>query len=333
MDSAILSGVCLRKQFRIASSPTTPAGLLTAVDNVSLEIEPGETLGIAGESGCGKSTLARILAGLLKPDQGSVLFYGKELSGLSRSETTLFRRQTQMIFQDPFSSLNPRMRAGDIIAEPLVISGQGTTASRRSTVEEIMAAVGLSPQQYHRFPHEFSGGQRQRIGIARALANSPALIIADEPVSSLDISIQAQIINLLQSMKKTYNLSMMIISHDLSVLRHICDRVCVMYLGAIVESAPATELFTGCLHPYTEALIAAIPRINHDVKRRNAILRDDIPSPLAIPTGCRFHPRCRYARDICRSTAPELELKRPKRHAACHFSHSIFAERGCDPST
>ncbi len=326
MEHAILSGVNLGKQFRIRGSATSPAGLLTAVDDVSLEIAPGETVGIAGESGCGKSTLARMLAGLMKPDRGSVLFNGRELSGLSRTEAGLFRRRTQMIFQDPFSSLNPRMRAGDIIAEPLVISGEGNAASRRLAVERIMAAVGLSPDQYHRFPHEFSGGQRQRIGIARALASSPSVLIADEPVSSLDISIQAQIINLLQSMKTAYSLSMMIISHDLSVLRHICDRVCVMYLGTIVESAPAGELFTGYLHPYTEALVAAIPRINRDGKRREAILGDDIPSPLAIPSGCRFHPRCRYCRDICRHTPPALKTKGPGRLAACHFSDSIFQQ-------
>jgi peptide/nickel transport system ATP-binding protein len=322
---AILSGVQLRKQFRVKSAPATPAGLLTAVDDVSLEIARGETLGIAGESGCGKSTLAKILAGLLETDHGQVFFNGTSLSDMSRPEIKAFRRQTQMIFQDPFSSLNPRMWAGDIIAEPLVIAGQGSAASRRSTVENIMATVGLTPQQYHRFPHEFSGGQRQRIGIARALASSPSVIIADEPVSSLDISIQAQIINLLQTMKTTYNLSLLIISHDLSVLRHICDRVCIMYLGTIVESAPAAELFTQCLHPYAEALIAAIPRINRKEGRQAAILRDDIPSPLAIPPGCRFHPRCRYAQEICRITPPQLEQKQSNHLAACHFSNSIFS--------
>ncbi|NVN89565.1 MAG: ATP-binding cassette domain-containing protein [Desulfuromonadales bacterium] len=315
----------LRKQFRVKSAPATPAGLLTAVDDVSIELARGETLGIAGESGCGKSTLARILAGLLEPDQGQVLSNGTKLSDMTREQARTFRQQTQMIFQDPFSSLNPRMRAGDIIGEPLVIASQGTSATRRSTVESIMATVGLTAQQYHRFPHEFSGGQRQRIGIARALASSPAVIIADEPVSSLDISIQAQIINLLQSMKSAYNLSLLIISHDLSVLRHICDRVSIMYLGTIVESAPAAELFTQCLHPYTEALLAAIPRIHRSGARKAVILRDDIPSPLAIPPGCRFHPRCRYVQEICRTTPPQLEQKQSKHFAACHFSSSLFA--------
>jgi peptide/nickel transport system ATP-binding protein len=323
-ESVLLGGVQLRKQFRVKSSPATPVGLLTAVDDVSVEIARGETLGIAGESGCGKSTLAKILAGLLEPDHGRVFFNGTDLSHMQRGEARAFRRQAQMIFQDPFSSLNPRMRAGDIIAEPLVIAGQGTPASRRTAVESIMATVGLTPQQYHRFPHEFSGGQRQRIGIARALASSPSIIIADEPVSSLDISIQAQIINLLQDMKSAYDLSLLIISHDLSVLRHICDRVCIMYLGTIVESAPAAQLFTQCLHPYTEALLAAIPKISNAGKRRAIILRDDIPSALAIPPGCRFHPRCRHAEEICRTTPPALEQKQPDHFAACHFSNALF---------
>jgi len=320
----ILSGTNLRKQFRLKSSPAAPTGLLTAVDDVSLEVAAGETLGIAGESGCGKSTLGKILAGLLPADSGQIRYRGALLGDMPQDAAQAFRRQTQMIFQDPFSSLNPRMRIGDIIAEPLVIAGQGSASSRRSSVESIMSTVGLSAQQYNRFPHEFSGGQRQRIGIARALASAPTVIIADEPVSSLDISIQAQIINLLQSMKTTFNLSLVIISHDLSVLRHICDRVSIMYLGAIVESAPASDLFKQCRHPYTEALIAAIPRIKREGETRPAILMDDIPSPLAIPSGCRFHPRCRYAQEICRSTEPMLEEKHPGHQTACHFSDTIF---------
>jgi peptide/nickel transport system ATP-binding protein len=229
-----------------------------------------------------------------------------------------------MIFQDPFSSLNPRMRIGDIISEPLIIAGSVLSTARRSTVEKIMETVGLSADHFNRFPHEFSGGQRQRIGIARALAASPDIIIADEPVSSLDISIQAQIINLLQDMKAEFSLSLMIISHDLSVLRHICNRVVIMYLGIIVESAPASELFRRCQHPYTEALMAAIPRITADEHRTRHILKDDLPSPLAVPSGCRFHPRCRYAEAICAREAPPLEEKRVGHLAACHFSSSIF---------
>lgn len=216
------------------------------------------------------------------------------------------------------------MRIGDIIAEPLVISGTGSAAARRPAVETIMTKVGLAPEQYNRFPHEFSGGQRQRIGIARALAASPSIIIADEPVSSLDISIQAQIINLLQTMKADYNLSLVIISHDLSVLRHICDRVVIMYLGIIVESTNASKLFQRCLHPYTEALLSAIPGIGPEARHSKPILKDDLPSPMAIPTGCRFHPRCRYAEEICRKEVPPLEEKRSGHLAACHFSNSIY---------
>jgi len=321
----ILDAVALKKQFRLKSSQTAPTGMLTAVDNVSLELSRGETLGIAGESGCGKSTLGKMLAGLIKPDSGTVRYLGSPIHEMSPSDHKVFRRQTQMIFQDPFSSLNPRMRVGDIIAEPLLVSGSGSSTSRRSEVEAIMTTVGLTAEQYNRFPHEFSGGQRQRIGIARALATSPGIVIADEPVSSLDISIQAQIINLLQSMKSAYNLSLVIISHDLSVLRHICDRVSVMYLGAMIESGAASDLFRRCLHPYTEALISAIPGMRTREKgQKNFLLNDDIPSPLAIPSGCRFHPRCRYVRDRCRHEAPALDEKNVGHHAACHFSSEIY---------
>jgi peptide/nickel transport system ATP-binding protein len=228
-----------------------------------------------------------------------------------------------MIFQDPFSSLNPRMRVADIIAEPLVISGMSSDAIR-PVVDRLLGTVGLSADLAQRFPDEFSGGQRQRIGIARALAAAPQILIADEPVSSLDISIQAQIINLLQEMKREFGLSLIIISHNLSVLQHMCDRVVIMYLGSIVEQAQASDLFRQCRHPYTEALIAAVPRISVDDRPAPVILTDDLPSPLAIPSGCRFHPRCRYAEAICRTDVPELREICPGHASACHFAGKIF---------
>src|SRR6185369_17185213 len=255
----ILEASHLQKQFKL-TTPTTKGTVLTAVDDVCLKLAEGETLGIAGESGCGKSTLGKLLSGLLQPDHGEVQYLGTPLTSLSCVEYGEFRRSTQMIFQDPFSSLNPRMRICDIIAEPLTIAGT-STSDIRTTVVSLMTTVGLNPELAQRFPDEFSGGQRQRIGIARALAASPRILIADEPVSSLDISIQAQIINLLQEMKTNFNLSLIMISHNLSVLRHMCDRVSIMYLGIIVEQASAADLFKQCLHPYTEALIAAIPRV------------------------------------------------------------------------
>lgn len=323
-ETAILKASSITKRYQMKGAGLASRGaILTAVDNVDIEIRPGETLGIAGESGCGKSTLARIMAGLLKPENGTICCNGRDIATLPPPEYGEFRRQTQMIFQDPFSSLNPRMRVGDIISEPLILSGMLSSSERRRRTESIMQTVGLSTEHYQRFPHEFSGGQRQRIGIARALAAAPSLIIADEPVSALDISIQAQIINLLISMKQQYKLSMLIVSHDLSVLRHVCDRICIMYLGKIVETAPAAEIFESCRHPYTEALIEAIPRLNRQAGPKRLLLKDDIPSPLAIPSGCRFHPRCSYARDICRTSEPQLEPKQAAHMTACHFSELL----------
>jgi peptide/nickel transport system ATP-binding protein len=319
----ILSAAHLGKQFKLTSA-TNASRVLTALDDVNLVVVTGESLGIAGESGCGKSTLAKIMAGLMKPDSGEVYYRGSALASLSKKDATAFRRTTQMIFQDPFSSLNPRMRIGDSIAEPLAIAGLAS-AERREAVARIMETVGLSPDMAQRFPDEFSGGQRQRIGIARALSASPQILIADEPVSALDISIQAQIINLLQNMKATFNLSLIMISHNLSVLRHICDRVIIMYLGTVVESATASDLFRQCLHPYTEALIAAIPKLDARKRRETVVLTDDLPSPLAIPTGCRFHPRCRYAAAVCKSSAPPLVELTPGHATACHLATSIFS--------
>jgi len=322
-DTGILAGLNLRKQFSLTST-TSKGGVLTALDDVSLVLRRGETLGIAGESGCGKSTLGKILAGLMNADRGEVLYQGSPLPSLSPAAYNQFRRTTQMIFQDPFSSLNPRMRIADIIAEPLVISGMAASGIRTS-VARLMETVGLHPELAHRFPDEFSGGQRQRIGIARALAAAPVILIADEPVSSLDISIQAQIINLLQEMKGSFNLSLVIISHNLSVLQHMCDRVAIMYLGIIVEQASAADLFRQCLHPYTEALIAAIPRVAVGAHQARVILNDDLPSPLDIPSGCRFHTRCRYAAEICRTDVPALVEIYPGHSSACHFAKTIFS--------
>ena len=321
-ETPLLSAVDLHKTFKV-SSQSRSTRFLTAVDQVSLQLSSGETLGIAGESGCGKSTLAKIMAGLLAPDGGSVLYKGTQLSQLGQDDRKAFRRKTQMIFQDPFSSLNPRMRVGDSISEPFKIAGMAAPL-QRAELARIMTAVGLPGDTVNRFPDEFSGGQRQRIGIARALAASPEILIADEPVSSLDISIQAQIINILLQMKLDFNLSMMIVSHNLLVLRHICDRIIIMYLGAVFECGPASELFRRCRHPYTEALIAAIPGLHLSATSKSELLRDDLPSALSIPSGCRFHPRCRHAVDRCRHEVPNLVEYASGHTAACHLSSQLY---------
>lgn len=321
-ETHLLSAVDLRKTFKV-SSQNRSAGLLTALDLVSLHLATGETLGIAGESGCGKSTLAKIMAGLLMPDSGNVLYKGIQLKQLGKNDRTSFRHRTQMIFQDPFSSLNPRMRIGDSISEPLKIAGL-PAEQQQSELARIMTAVGLPREAANRFPDEFSGGQRQRVGIARALAASPEILIADEPVSSLDISIQAQIINILLQMKIDFKLSMMIVSHNLLILRHICDRIIIMYLGAIVECGPAAELFSRCRHPYTEALIAAIPGLLVSHASKSELLRDDLPSALLIPSGCRFHPRCRHAVDLCRHQVPQMIEYAGGHAASCHLSSKLY---------
>ncbi len=321
-ETPILSAVDLYKTFKV-SAQNHSTRFLTALDRVSLHLTAGETLGIAGESGCGKSTLAKIIAGLLTPDDGSVLYKGTPLTLLGQNDHTTFRRKTQMIFQDPFSSLNPRMRIGDSISEPLKIAGMDAP-QQRTELARIMAAVGLTIDAANRFPDEFSGGQRQRIGIARALAAYPEILIADEPVSSLDISIQAQIINILLQMKLDFTLSMMIVSHNLLVLRHVCDRIIIMYLGAIFECGPASEIFRRCRHPYTEALIAAIPGLHATPSSKSELLRDDLPSALSIPPGCRFHPRCRHAVDRCRHEVPNLVEYASGHTAACHLSDQLY---------
>jgi len=323
--TALLQAQGLVKQFTVRGGLFSEKRQLTAVAGVDLELFPGETLGLAGESGCGKSTVARLLTGLIPASQGSIRYAGREISALDRGELAQYRKDVQMIFQDPFSSLNPRMRVSEIIGEPLAIHRIGSSAQRRERVAALLQRVGLTPDQLSRFPHEFSGGQRQRIGIARALAVSPKLIIADEPVSALDLSIQAQIINLLQEVKQDLGLSFLFITHDLSVLRHLSDRIAIMYLGRIVESGSRDGVLSGPLHPYTEALLSAIPSIDPGKKRaRRIIARGELPSPLSPPSGCPFHPRCPYAEEICSEVRPELLEKEPGHRAACHFSEKIY---------
>ncbi|HJV66186.1 MAG TPA: dipeptide ABC transporter ATP-binding protein [Geomonas sp.] len=314
----------LYKEFTVRGSAFAEKKTLTAVAGVDLEIGAGETLGIAGESGCGKSTLARLLTALMPPTRGAIRYQGKELASMSAPELRNFRKEVQMIFQDPFSSLNPRMRVSEIIAEPLIIHGMGNASQRRERVAQLLERVGLSAGQFTRFPHEFSGGQRQRIGIARALAVSPRLIIADEPVSALDLSIQAQIMNLLQEVKRDLGLSFLFITHDLSVLKHLSDRIAIMYLGRIVETGSRDDVLTAPLHPYTEALLSAIPSIDPDKRRRRVIAKGELPSPVAPPPGCPFHTRCPYAQPVCSEQRPELEEKEPGHRAACHFSAEIY---------
>jgi oligopeptide/dipeptide ABC transporter ATP-binding protein len=311
----------LKKYFRIGG------GLLggevqyvQAVDDVSFHIKAGETLSLVGESGCGKSTIGRTLMKLIEPTSGAIRIAGTDIVPFDRTQMQPYRRQMQIIFQDPFSSLNPRMTAGDIVGEPLLVHNAATGSEREHRVADLFRRVGLRPDQIDKYPHEFSGGQRQRIGIARALALGPRLIVGDEPVSALDVSVQAQVINLLMDLQAEFGLSYLFIAHDLSVVKHISHRVAVMYLGRMVEIADSRALFRNPLHPYTEALLSAVPLPNpRKVRKQRIILKGDVPSPTAPPPGCRFHTRCPLAVAECRIKVPEMREIIPGHWAACHL--------------
>ncbi len=310
----------LKKHFPVKKGLLSrTSGYVYAVDGVSFHINQGETLGLVGESGCGKSTVGRTVLRLLDPTEGSIKLNGQEITGLGKTEMRPIRREMQIIFQDPYSSLNPRMSAGDIVEELLRVHDIGTAAERKETVAELFERVGLRKAQMESFPHEFSGGQRQRIGIARALALNPQVIIGDEPVSALDVSIQAQVINLLMDLQADLNLSYLFIAHDLAVVEHISHRIAVMYLGKIVEYTDKKTLFTDPQHPYTEALLSAVPIPDPTIRRKKTILQGDVPSPVKPPPGCHFHTRCPYAEPRCMTEEPHLKEVAPGHVVSCHL--------------
>lgn len=319
MTQSLLKLIDLKKHFPVrAGLLGRPGAFVRAVDGVGLEIGEGETLGLVGESGCGKSTLGRTVLRLLEPTAGRIVYRGEDITGLDGGRLRGLRKSMQIIFQDPYSSLNPRMTVGSIVGEALAIHGIGARSERRDRVMELLREVGLHPDAYSRYPHEFSGGQRQRIGIARALAVEPAFIVCDEPVSALDVSIQAQILNLLMELQGSRGLTYLFISHDLRVVEHLAGRVAVMYLGKIVELGPTDELFSGPLHPYTIALLSAVPVADPVSRKKRIILKGDVPSPVDPPSGCHFHPRCPYRTEICDKEAPAFIEHGSGRMASCH---------------
>jgi oligopeptide/dipeptide ABC transporter ATP-binding protein len=330
----ILEVEALKKHFPVRKGLLRrSAGTVLAVDGISFKVIAGETLSLVGESGCGKSTLARTAMRLIEPTSGTIRLEGRDVTHLTRREMQPYRRELQMIFQDPFSSLNPRMKAGDIVGEPLKVHGLSRGNETRARVAALFEQVGLRRAQMQSFPHEFSGGQRQRISIARALALSPKLIIADEPVSALDVSIQAQVINLLMDLQQERGLSYLFVAHDLAVVEHISHRVAVMYLGKIVEQAEKRKVFGNPLHPYTQALLSAVPLPNPRVKREKRILQGDVPSPMNPPPGCPFHTRCPHAFEPCKTVVPAFRDVAPGHEAACHLYGIVASNDGASPNS
>ena len=324
MSKVLLKVDGLKKYFPIRKGVlNTQTGDVKAVDDVSFEVFEGETLGIVGESGCGKSTTGRLLMRLLEPTEGNIEFAGKMISELSNNEMRKARRDNQMIFQDPYASLNPRHNIGKILEEPLIVHGIGNAKERKQKVLELLEIVGLNEYHIKRYPHQFSGGQRQRIGIARALMTNPRLLIADEPVSALDVSIQAQVLNLLQKLQKDLKLTYIFISHDLGVVRHISNRVGVMYLGKLVELTASEDLYAEPLHPYTQALLSSVPVPDPTFEREQIIITGDIPSASNPPSGCTFHTRCPFKMEQCSQVVPSMQEVKPGHYVACHLSEAL----------
>jgi oligopeptide transport system ATP-binding protein len=319
MNAPLLEVSHLRKHFAVARGLAREKVFVRAVDGVDFAVSQGETLGLVGESGCGKTTVGRLILRLIEPTEGSIRLEGEEISALDRKALQPLRRSFQIIFQDPFAALNPRMTVSEIVGRPLEIHGLARRAERDEKVAELLAAVGLRREQLGRYPHEFSGGQRQRIGIARALATRPKLVVADEPTSALDVSVQAQILNLMKDLQRRFGLAYLFISHNIGVIRHVSDRVAVMYLGQVVEMADKRALFSEPAHPYTQALLAAVPSLDPGRKREEVILEGDVPSPVNPPAGCRFHTRCRFAMPRCRQEQPVFQRLTDDRQVACHL--------------